>query len=148
MEVHLTDDQKAFIRQAIDAGRIAREEDAVQEALSLWERRERRRAEILAAVDQAEASLASGEGRRITTRPEAAQLADEIKKVRPLPPQFHKVCGNERMWRHSSIECLARHYSFRRATTGSTRDARRAGTRHARAATPSRIRDTAQIVGK
>jgi Arc/MetJ-type ribon-helix-helix transcriptional regulator len=63
MEVHLTDDQKAFIRQAIDAGRIAREEDAVQEALSLWERRERRRAEILAAVDQAEASLASGEGR-------------------------------------------------------------------------------------
>jgi Arc/MetJ-type ribon-helix-helix transcriptional regulator len=80
MEVHLTDDQKAFIRQAIDAGRIAREEDAVQEALSLWERRERRRAEILAAVDQAEASLASGEGRRITTRPEAAQLADEIKR--------------------------------------------------------------------
>jgi hypothetical protein len=45
------------------------------------------------------------------------------------------------------IECLARLYSFRRATTGSTRAARRAGTKHARAATPSRIRDTALTVG-
>ena len=33
-------------------------------------------------------------------------------------------------------------YSFRRAITGSMRDARRAGTKHARAATPRRIRDT------
>jgi putative addiction module CopG family antidote len=79
MEVHLTDDQKAFIRQAIDSGRYAREEDALQEALSLWELRERRRIEILAAVDQAEASFARGEGRRITTREEAAQIAGEIK---------------------------------------------------------------------
>jgi putative addiction module CopG family antidote len=79
MEVQLTDDQKAFIRQAIASGRYHREEDALQEALSLWETRERRRAEILAIVDQAEASLARGEGRRITTREEASQLADEIK---------------------------------------------------------------------
>jgi Arc/MetJ-type ribon-helix-helix transcriptional regulator len=43
-EVHLTGDQKAFIRQAIHTGRYVREEDAVQEALSLWENRERRRA--------------------------------------------------------------------------------------------------------
>ena len=80
MEVRFTDDQKAFIRQAIQSGRYSREEDAVQEALSLWEERERRRAEILAAVDQAEASFARGEGRRITTREETAQLADDIKR--------------------------------------------------------------------
>ena len=80
MEVQLTDDQKAFVRQAIEGGRYSREEDALQEALSLWEGRERRRAEILAAVDQAEASFARGEGRRIGTREEAAQLADEIKR--------------------------------------------------------------------
>jgi putative addiction module CopG family antidote len=80
MEVRFTDDQKAFVRQAIESGRYSREEDALQEALSLWESRERRRAEILAAVDQAEASFARGEGRRITTREEAAQLADEIKR--------------------------------------------------------------------
>ena len=80
MEVHLTDDQKAFIREAIQSGRFASEEDALQEALSLWEGRERRRAEILAAVDQAEASFARGEGRSITTREETAELADEIKR--------------------------------------------------------------------
>jgi Arc/MetJ-type ribon-helix-helix transcriptional regulator len=51
MEVHLTDDQKAFIREGMETGRFSREEDAVREALSLWEGRERRRAEILAAVD-------------------------------------------------------------------------------------------------
>src|SRR5881396_2858546 len=38
-------------------------------------------------------------------------------------------------------------YSLRRATTGSTRDARRAGARHARTATPRRISDTTVIVG-
>ena len=80
MEVHLTEDQQAFIRQAINTGRYAREEDAVQEALALWEARERRRAEILAAVEQAEASFARGEGRRITTREEATQFAEEIKR--------------------------------------------------------------------
>jgi putative addiction module CopG family antidote len=80
MEVRLTDDQQAFVRQAIESGRYSREEDALREALSLWEGRERRRAEILAAVDQAEASFARGGGRRITTRDEADQLADEIKR--------------------------------------------------------------------
>lgn len=53
MEVNFTPDQKAFIRQAIESGRLHREEDAVQEALSLWEERERTRAEILTAVDVA-----------------------------------------------------------------------------------------------
>ena len=80
MEVPFTDDQKAFVRQAIESGRYSREEDALREALSLWEIRERRRAEILAAVDQAEASFARGEGRRITTLEQTAQLADEIKR--------------------------------------------------------------------
>ena len=80
MEVHLTPDQEGFIRQAISSGRLHREEEAVQQALLLWEERERRRLEILAAVDKAEASLARGEGRRITTREEMAQLAADIKR--------------------------------------------------------------------
>lgn len=80
MEVHLTPDQQAFVRQAIESGRLQREEDAVKEALSLWEERERRRAEILLAVDEAEASIARGEGRRITTQGDAAQLADDIHR--------------------------------------------------------------------
>ena len=79
MEVQLTADQKAFIRQAIESGRLNREEDAAKEAFSLWEERERRRAEILAAVDEAEASLASGEG-RIITQASMRELAEEVKQ--------------------------------------------------------------------
>jgi plasmid stabilization system protein ParE len=36
-------------------------------------------------VDQAESSVARGEGRRITTPEEASQLADEIKRRGPRP---------------------------------------------------------------
>jgi putative addiction module CopG family antidote len=79
MEVQLTPDQKAFVRQAIESGRLRREEDAVKEALSLWEERERRRLEILAAVDEAEASLARGEGRPITQE-SMRELAESVKQ--------------------------------------------------------------------
>jgi Arc/MetJ-type ribon-helix-helix transcriptional regulator len=80
MEVRLTPDQESFVRQAIESGRIQREEDAVKQALSLWEERERRRLEILVAVEQAEASLARGEGRIITTHEEMLKLAEDIKR--------------------------------------------------------------------
>ena len=80
MEVQLTAGQKAFVRNAIESGRLRREEDAVTEALSLWEERERRRLEILLTVDKAEASLARGEGRRVTTSEEAQQLAEDVKR--------------------------------------------------------------------
>ena len=79
MEVQLTPDQQAFVRQAIESGRLHRAEDAVKEALSLWEERERTRAEILAAVDEAEASLARGEG-RIITRESMSELAEDVKR--------------------------------------------------------------------
>jgi len=51
----------------------------VQEALSLWEERERRRLEILAAVDEAEASLARGEG-HVITQESMRELAEEVKR--------------------------------------------------------------------
>jgi Arc/MetJ-type ribon-helix-helix transcriptional regulator len=79
MEVNLTPDQKAFVRQVIESGRLHREQDAVQEALSLWEERERMRAEILTAVDVAEAAITRGEGRTITQE-SVRQLADEVKQ--------------------------------------------------------------------
>ncbi len=79
MEVRLSPDQEAFIRQAIESGRFERVEDAVQEALSLWEERERKRAEILAAVDIAEASLARGEGHGVTQR-SMRELAGKVKR--------------------------------------------------------------------
>ena len=79
MEVRLTPDQEAFVRLAIETGRFHRPEDAVAEALSLWEERERTRAEILAAIDTAEESLARGEGRLITSE-SLRDLADEVKQ--------------------------------------------------------------------
>ena len=79
MDVLLTPDQKAFVSQAIKSGRLHGEEDAVKEALALWEERERNRAEILAAVDEAEASIARGEG-RVITQQSMRELAEEVKK--------------------------------------------------------------------
>jgi Arc/MetJ-type ribon-helix-helix transcriptional regulator len=79
MEVKLTPDQAAFARQAILSGRLHAEEDAVQEALALWEERERTRLEILAAVDRAEASIARGEG-RIITEESMRDVAGDVKE--------------------------------------------------------------------
>jgi len=56
MNVELTPDQRAFVQRAIESGRFTRAEEAVREALALWEERERRRLEIVAMVDEAEAA--------------------------------------------------------------------------------------------
>jgi putative addiction module CopG family antidote len=79
MEVRLTPDQEAFIRRAIAAGRFGRAEDAVEEALALWEERERKRAEFLATLDDAKASIARGEGQVITEQ-SMRDLATEVKR--------------------------------------------------------------------
>jgi putative addiction module CopG family antidote len=79
MEVRLTPDQEAFVREAIESGRFHRAEDAVEEALSLWEERERKRAEFLATLHDAKASLARGEG-RVITQESMRELAEEVKR--------------------------------------------------------------------
>ncbi|MBT9331422.1 type II toxin-antitoxin system ParD family antitoxin [Paracidobacterium acidisoli] len=58
--MHLTPEQEAFVREAIASGRVRGAEEAVEQALSLWERRERRRTEILEALDTAEQDLEAG----------------------------------------------------------------------------------------
>jgi Arc/MetJ-type ribon-helix-helix transcriptional regulator len=80
MEVNLTPDQQAFVHQAIASGRLHREEEAVEEALALWEERERQRIEFLASLESAYASLARGEGRTLTTPESVRAFADEIKE--------------------------------------------------------------------
>ena len=67
MEIRPTPDQEAFIRDAIEAGRIDSEE------------RKRRRSEILAAVVIAQASTARGEGIEIT-RESMRELAEDVKR--------------------------------------------------------------------
>jgi putative addiction module CopG family antidote len=79
MEVQLTSDQKAFARRAVECGRLHSEEEAVREALALWEERERRRVAFLATLDDSRSALACGEGRPIT--PESMrELSAEIRE--------------------------------------------------------------------
>jgi len=80
VNVELTADQQAFVRKAIENGRFKREEEAVQEALTLWEERERRRLELIAMIDEADASLARGEGIPITE--ESVEVLIEKAKQR------------------------------------------------------------------
>ena len=79
MDVQLSADQRAFFSMAVKTGRLSREEDAVEEALLMWEERERTRAEILALVDSAEASLSHGQG-RVITQESMRELADGVKQ--------------------------------------------------------------------
>jgi putative addiction module CopG family antidote len=79
MNVELTPDQRAFVRKAIESGRFSREEEAVAEALALWEELERRRLEILAMVDEADASFARGEGIPLTEQ-SIKELVEEAKQ--------------------------------------------------------------------
>lgn len=79
MDVQLTSDQRAFARRAIESGRLHTEQDAVREALALWEERERQRAEFLLTLEDARASLARGEG-RVVTEESVRDLAAEVKE--------------------------------------------------------------------
>ena len=77
MEVDLSQDQKEFVRLAVESGRLRDEGEAVRQALALWEERERARAELMAAVDAAEDSLARGEGRELTEQ-SVRRLASDV----------------------------------------------------------------------
>ena len=79
MQVDLTPEQQDFVRQAVESGRFERAEDAVRAAIALWVERERRRAEILTAVDIAKAALERGEGIEIT-QASMRSLAEDVKR--------------------------------------------------------------------
>jgi len=77
MQIELTAEQREFVRRAVETGRHRRAEDAVHEALDLWIERERRREELLAAIDEGEASSAGCEG-VVITRESMQQLAKDV----------------------------------------------------------------------
>lgn len=79
MQIDLTPEQQDFVRRAVESGRFESAEDAVQAAMTLWVERERRRTEILAAVDIAKASIDGGEGVEITQE-SMRSLADDVKR--------------------------------------------------------------------
>lgn len=69
MLVDLTPAQASFIELGIQEGRFRNSEEAIREALSQWEKRERARVELLASLDAAERSIDDGDGEEYT--PEA-----------------------------------------------------------------------------
>jgi putative addiction module CopG family antidote len=60
MEIELTPEQASFVQLGVEQGRFRHAEDAVKDALALWERRERARIELLTAIDDGDASFAEG----------------------------------------------------------------------------------------
>jgi putative addiction module CopG family antidote len=66
MQVELTPAQASFIDLGIQEGRFRNSEEAIREALALWEERERARIELLASLDSAEQALDAGEGEEYT----------------------------------------------------------------------------------
>ncbi len=66
MQIQLTPEQNSFVELGIQEGRFRNSEEAVRQALALWEKRERVRVELLASLDLAEQSLDAGEGESYT----------------------------------------------------------------------------------
>jgi putative addiction module CopG family antidote len=66
MQVELTPAQASFIDLGIQEGRFRNSEEAIREALALWEKWERARIELLASLDSAEQALEAGEGEEYT----------------------------------------------------------------------------------
>jgi len=81
MEIRPTPEQEELIRRAIEAGRFESAEDAVKEALSIWEQREREAAlaEFRITLDAAETSIGRGEGIPITLQ-SMRDLAADVKR--------------------------------------------------------------------
>jgi len=79
MEVQLSSDQKAFARRAIESGRLRSEQDAVEEALAMWEERERQRAAFLLTLNDAKGFVTGGEG-RVIAQESMRELAIEVKE--------------------------------------------------------------------
>ena len=82
MEVRLTPEQNEFVRHAVDTGRVRDSDQAVQEAMTLWVARERRRVELLACLDAADASLARGDGRPVTQESMKTLAQDVMERNR------------------------------------------------------------------
>jgi putative addiction module CopG family antidote len=66
MQIELTPEQNSFIDMGIREGRFQNTEEAVRQALAQWEKRERARIELLASLEEAEASIDAGEGTEYT----------------------------------------------------------------------------------
>ncbi len=78
MQIELTPAQNSFVELGIQDGRFRDREEAVRQALALWEARERARVELLTSLDLAEQALDGGQGEEYT----AENLSSLVASVR------------------------------------------------------------------
>jgi Arc/MetJ-type ribon-helix-helix transcriptional regulator len=57
MEIELTPEQDSLVSLGIEQGRFRHREDAVRDAMALWEERERAQIELLAELEAGEGSF-------------------------------------------------------------------------------------------
>jgi putative addiction module CopG family antidote len=79
MQIQLTPEQSSFVDLGIQEGRFRDSEEAVRQALALWEKRERARVELLASLDLADKSLDVGEGETFTSET-LHELVESVKQ--------------------------------------------------------------------
>lgn len=79
MQIELTPEQISFVDLGIQEGRFRNSEEAVHQALALWEERERGRVALIASLDLAEQSLNAGEGETYSGS-NLQELVDSIEK--------------------------------------------------------------------
>jgi putative addiction module CopG family antidote len=79
MQIELTPAQNSFVELGIQEGRFRDRDEAVRQALSLWERRERERLELLSSLDSAERELDAGGGEEYSPENLGA-LVESVRK--------------------------------------------------------------------
>jgi putative addiction module CopG family antidote len=79
MQIELTPAQNSFVELGIQEGRFQSRDEAVRQALALWENRERARLELLSSLDAAERALDAGEGEDYSSENLDA-LVDSVRK--------------------------------------------------------------------
>jgi putative addiction module CopG family antidote len=86
MNIELTEDQQIFVKRAIESGRLQSEEDAVREAMLLWEERERQRLDLIASIEEAEAEIDRGEGIEVDdVRSFMEEFIQKARRGQPKP---------------------------------------------------------------
>jgi Arc/MetJ-type ribon-helix-helix transcriptional regulator len=79
MQIILTEGQEALVRRAIESGRLARAEDALTEALLLWEEQQLAREALLVSLEAGREAISRGEGIEIT-RESMLALVEDVKR--------------------------------------------------------------------
>lgn len=78
MEVVLTPTQESLIDAAVREGRLSGREDAMRQALALWEQHEMERQKLLADIAEADAEIERGEYIELSSREDLREFTNGV----------------------------------------------------------------------